>query len=537
MNSTSKTALLNAKNRISYAWIIPILALIITAILLWDNTLNHGPAVDLVVTSADGIEAGKTQVKYRSVTVGRVESVEIEDDLKSVRLGIRMNPGTDDLLAEDSKFWVVKPRIATSSISGLDTLLSGSYIQISLGSSPEKAYEFLAEELPPVNPYNEPGVTVTLKTNTGSHIVEGTVVEYRGIEVGNVASSTLNTSTKEFEYKLFIRKPYDELLYANTYFWNDSGINLKLDGGGLTLNTESLISVLQGAITFDTLGYRQWGKKLNLSGSYTLYDSREDAEKGMLAQNPKYLINLGQNSGDIKEGSTIFYKGIPVGKVIRSPWFENEPDIIDPEDDIYAQISLYTYGDKNEGLTKNYFNQKLDAGEVCANAFASSIFSGNNSINMEIVGKGKCKIKEREYRGYRVIPLNTGDAGSPKAIMNEFLAEIKGMKLDKTSAELRKTLVSAQNTLDGLSKTLNQVEQKKLVHELTATVKQLEKTLKGFSEQGKIYVQASELVNQLNKAIKDISPAVKDVGQKPNSIIFSDTTGDPVPGRTQGGNR
>jgi len=531
VNSINDIVKGNPLRRLSFAWIIPLLALIVTAIMLWDNTLNKGPEVELIVDSAEGIEAGKTLVKFRSVTVGRVETVEIEEDLKSVRLGLRMNPNTEDLLLKDSKFWVVKPRIEVNSISGLDTLLGGSYIQISLGSSEESSYSFIAEEHPPVNPYNEDGVTVNLRSSGGESIPEGTVVEYKGVEVGNVATSRLNTTTDTFEYQLFIRKPYDALLKGNVCFWNDAGIDLKIDGSGLNLSTKSMLSLMQGAITFEGFGYRNADKKLDLGKTYELYDDRDAAETEMLKSYPKYLINLGHDAGAIKAGSDLFYRGVPVGKVIEVPWRVNEVDVIRPDDDIYALVSFFTYSERNEELSMKFLNDNLNNHHVCASTYSLSLISGNNAIALEIGNDVKCKTKEIEIEGIHVIPLQDEAGGSPQKLMNDILAELKGMKLDKTSTELRKTMVSMQKTLNNLTSTLDSVNQQQLVKELTSTVKQFEKTMSGFDEKGKIYKDMNQLVVQLNQALKDLKPAVKDVGQKPNSIIFSDTTGDPVPGR------
>ncbi|HAR80650.1 MAG TPA: hypothetical protein DCR21_07450 [Succinivibrionaceae bacterium] len=537
MGNSNEKALVNSRLRFSFAWIIPLLALIVTGIMLWDNTLNKGPEIELVVASADGIEAGKTLVKYRSVTVGRVESVEIEDDLRSVRLGIRMNPGTDNLLLKDSKFWVVKPRIDTNSISGLDTLLSGSYIQISLGSSNEHAEEFVAEAQPPVNPYNEAGVTVNLFSHGTDSIPEGTVVEYKGIEVGVVASSRLNPKTDTFEYQLFIRKPYDDLLKGNIRFWNDTGIDLKIDGSGLNISTKSLLSVMQGTVTFEGFGYRNAEESLDLSKTYELFVNRTAAENETLKSYPKYLINVGHDAGAIKAGSDVLYRGVLVGKVVDPAWKVDDLDIIYPEDDIYVLMSFLTFSDSNESATMKFFNDSLAENNVCATFTGSSLLSGNNAISIEIGGKVKCKAKEKEHDGIRVIPLMEGNNTSPQTLMNEILAEIKGMKLEETAAEARNTLIALQKATANLSKTLDNAEQQKVIDEFNKTVKQFHKTMAGFDEKGKLYQEMSQLIGQLNQSLKDLKPAVKDVGQKPNSIIFSDTTGDPIPGQRSTGDR
>lgn len=83
-----------------------------------------------MTSNAEGIEAGKTAIKSRSVDVGVVESVVLSDDLHQVEIKARLNDGMEKLLKQDSAFWVVKPQIGQEGVSGTGTLLSGAYIEL-----------------------------------------------------------------------------------------------------------------------------------------------------------------------------------------------------------------------------------------------------------------------------------------------------------------------------------------------------------------------------------------------------------------------
>ena len=169
--------------RFSLIWVVPLLALLLTGILIWNNTLNNGPEIKITTVSADGIEEGKTLVKTRSVTVGVVTDVVLAPDYRNTILTVQMDKNTEDFLRKDTKFWVVKPRIENAGISGLDTLLSGSYIQLSIGSSDEFATEFTALNEPPVRLNDEEVVIISLYTDESRKRGTGDIVSFRGFAV------------------------------------------------------------------------------------------------------------------------------------------------------------------------------------------------------------------------------------------------------------------------------------------------------------------------------------------------------------------
>lgn len=215
------------KHKISLYWLVPIVALITTVLLIWENSFNKGPLVSLHMEDASGIEAGKTVVKFRSVDVGIVESVSLSKDFSGAVAKIRMYSDTDDLLNEDSLFWIVKPRIQSHSITGLETILSGSYIQIYKGKSDKNSTEFVCLKDIPLG-LDEHGIPIKLFGHTTGVIPNGTQINYKGFNIGIVVSSTYDISKDDVVYNALIKKSYSQLVNSNSVFWVDSGVILAL---------------------------------------------------------------------------------------------------------------------------------------------------------------------------------------------------------------------------------------------------------------------------------------------------------------------
>src|SRR5687768_5381903 len=239
--------------RLSLVWIVPILAVVVGAALLLNTLLQAGPAIVISFRTAEGLERGKTEVRYKEVAVGRVETVELSDDKTRVLVGVRLDRSAAGLAVEDTQFWVVRPRIGTAGVSGLGTLLSGSYIGVDAGSSSKTRKRFVGLEVPPFVLRGEPGRTYVLRANDLGSLDVGSPVYYRRTRVGRVAGYTLDAKNDELTVQVFVESPYEPLVTQHARFWNASGLDLTLNASGLSLNTQALTSVIAGGIAFERL--------------------------------------------------------------------------------------------------------------------------------------------------------------------------------------------------------------------------------------------------------------------------------------------
>lgn len=235
---------------VSLVWIVPILAILIGASLVVRNWMQQGPVIAISFHTGEGLVAHKTQVKYRSVVIGEVTTVELADDKKSVVAKVQLSDDARSFATQGARFWVVRPRIGVGGVSGVDTLLSGSFIGADSGESkvPEKA--FVGLELPPPITFDEKGKRFTLTASDLGSLDVGSSIYYRKIPVGEVVSFALQEDGKGVEIGVFVQAPYDSFVTTDSRFWNASGIDMQIGANGLKVDTESLSSILVGGLAF-----------------------------------------------------------------------------------------------------------------------------------------------------------------------------------------------------------------------------------------------------------------------------------------------
>ncbi len=236
----------------SMVWIVPLLAALIGISLVVQSLRERGPTIIVSFPTAEGIEVGKTKVKFKDVDIGEVTALHLADDHSRVLVTIDLLKEAQKFAAADTRFWVAKPRLAGGSISGLETLLSGVYIAVDSGSSTESSTRFVGLESPPVVASDVPGRRFKLLARDIGSLDIGSPVYFRRIPVGHVESFALDPDGRSLSLGVFIKSPYDHFVTADSRFWHASGIDLRLDAGGLKLDTQSLASIVLGGVAFET---------------------------------------------------------------------------------------------------------------------------------------------------------------------------------------------------------------------------------------------------------------------------------------------
>jgi paraquat-inducible protein B len=220
------------QTRLSLVWFIPILAAALGIWVAVERIRSEGPKITIVFQSAEGLEAGKTKINYRGVDVGTITGIRLAEDHEHVIATAQMAPKTEDFLVEDTRLWVVRPRISGANVTGLGTLISGAYIGMEIGSSKESKREFVALETPPIITGNVAGRFFVLKTADLGSLDTGTPLFFRRLQVGQVSSYELDKDGQSFTLKVFVRAPYDQYVTPNTRFWQASGVDVSLSASG-----------------------------------------------------------------------------------------------------------------------------------------------------------------------------------------------------------------------------------------------------------------------------------------------------------------
>jgi paraquat-inducible protein B len=315
------------KTRLSLVWVIPILAAALGVWVAVTRIRSEGPKITIVFQSAEGLEAGKTKINYRGVDIGTITAIRLTEDHERVIATAQMTPRTEDFLVEDTRLWVVRPRISGANVTGLGTLISGAYIGIEIGSSKEPKRDFVALETPPVITGNAPGRFFVLKTSDLGSLDTGTPVFFRRLQVGQVASYLLDKDGKFFTIKVFVRAPYDQYVTANTRFWQASGIDVSLSASGLSVQTQSLLSILIGGIAFETPPSSAVLHVAEANTLFPLFSDRTAAFRPAARSPQNYRLIFKDSVRGLAPGAPVEFRGIPIGEVA----------------DLRAQIDLKTF--------------------------------------------------------------------------------------------------------------------------------------------------------------------------------------------------
>jgi paraquat-inducible protein B len=268
-------------SRISVIWLVPVLALVVSLGIAWQSFSERGVLIEIAFENASGIVAEKTELKFRDVHVGIVTDVRFTDDLSRVVAAVRVDRSVAPFLDADARFWVVRPEVSVRGISGLNTVLSGVYIEGTWDSSAGVALtSFEGLEKAPLAGANRGGTSIALRARDGNSIAAGAPILYKGIPVGVIEAPLLAEDGDGVVINAFIEAPYDRFLTTNTRFWDISGVSVSLGPGGVALNFSSLASLVEGGISFDTL--IRGGDPLQPGATFQLYASEADARDSLL---------------------------------------------------------------------------------------------------------------------------------------------------------------------------------------------------------------------------------------------------------------
>ncbi|NVM76319.1 paraquat-inducible protein B [Duganella sp. SG902] len=308
----------------SLVWLIPLLAAVIGLTLVVKSVLDQGPTVVVSFRSADGLEPGKTKVKYKDVDIGLVRSISLAKDLSRVLVTIDMSKEAKRFTAADTRFWVVKPRIGASGVSGLNTLLSGSYIGVDAGKSEETRTDFTGLEKPPQVTRDEKGTIYTLHSDTLGSLDVGSPIFYRRIQVGQVTGFDLEDKGRGVRISVFVSAPYDQYVGKNTRWWHASGVDARFDSSGFKLNTQSLAALLVGGIAFESVSGQKPASVAPAGAEFALAADQSSAMREPDGVPITTVLYFDQSLRGLSAGAPVDFRGIVMGEV-RSVGVEFDP--------------------------------------------------------------------------------------------------------------------------------------------------------------------------------------------------------------------
>jgi paraquat-inducible protein B len=307
-------AAVKRRRGISVVWLVPLVAAAIGAFLAYHAYSSRGPTVTITFDTAEGLEAGKTKVRYLDVEVGTVQTVAIGTDLRHIVVTAAMVPGADEYLRDGTRFWIVRPRIGVGGVSGLGTLLSGAYIGLEPGDG-EAARSFAGLTEPPPISSNVPGREYVLTTSTLGSVSRGAPIYYRGLEIGQVLGYELTEDARALDVNIFIQQPFHDLVRTTSRFWNASGIDIEAGAGGFDVKIGSLQSLLVGGIGFDTPLGATGGEVAAAGARFELFPSQTAVAQAQFTERIPFLVYFDGSVRGLKPGAPVEFRGLRLGSV------------------------------------------------------------------------------------------------------------------------------------------------------------------------------------------------------------------------------
>ena len=284
--------------------------------MIYRSVTSQGPIAHVRFETADGIAAGKTEVRCRSVRVGVVKDVKLADDLKSVVVQVELKPDSVGLLRNGTNFWVVRPRVSATDVSGLGTLITGAYIELDPGPADgAEVNHFNGLETPPATNRNIPGRRLTLVAEEAGSLTAGSPIFYRGFEVGRIESRQAGPRGPARDLRRLhpgeIQLPGTE----NTRFWNTSGIDISAGADGFKVRTPSFQAMLSGGATFGVQEGIEPGKDVADGATFTLFANEDAANRSTFNPTMKFVLLFDQSVRGLVKSAPVEFRGIPIGRV------------------------------------------------------------------------------------------------------------------------------------------------------------------------------------------------------------------------------
>lgn len=432
-------AAVGEKPKFSLVWVVPIVAAIIGAWLVYKAVTEEGPTITIVFETGEGLTAGKTKVKYRSVEVGTVENVELSKDLEHVVVTAKMTPGSRDYLREDTRFWVVRARVTAGEVQGLGTLLSGAYIGIDPVAEGRKAREFVGLEKAPIIETDQEGRQFRFMTRELGSLSVGAPIYYRQFAVGRILDYRLELDGT-ISGKMFIEAPYDQLIKEATRFWNASGVEASLSAEGFRVDTQSLTSILIGGIAFDTPETLASKEEVQEDHEFFIYANRLESLQREYTIQKYFVMIFNESVRGLTAGSPVEFYGLKIGEVVDIS-FEVDYEEMTLRVPVLVRI-------EPERLVPGGEEDKLgqERGDMIATGWRAQLATGNvltggKVINL-VLDPDAPATQPGEWKGYPTFPTVPSSLRNLASDVGRIVDKIEDIPFDRIGENLSETLAS-----------------------------------------------------------------------------------------------
>jgi len=467
--------------------------------------LDRGPTIRVSFSTAEGLEPQKTRVKYRSVDVGRVTGVAFSKDRSRVIVTAELNKQAAPFLVEDTRFWVVRPRLTGTQISGLGTLISGAYIGMDAGTSKKSRSEFVGLDVPPIVTIDLPGRHFLLRADDLGSLDVGSPVYFRRVQVGSVVAYELDKGGMAVQLRVFINAPYDRYVKADTRFWQASGFDVALDANGFRLNTESIASVLLGGVAFQTPAASALASPAQQDTSFTLYSDRGKALRLPDTAEETYTMVFPESVRGLSVGAPVDFRGVVVGEVAS---IGIDFDAAKATVRVPVQVRLYPDRLRGKAATDKpgALIDRLIAHGLRAQLRSASLLTGRLYIALDFFHDAPDTEVDRRS-GRAEFPTVAGTFEELQATLLRLARKLDKLPLEATIADARKSMMTLAETLAAAERAIDRIDHK-ITPEAGRALANLRRTMAGVE---KTLADAQHSLAGVNGFLADTAPLRRDL--------------------------
>ncbi|MFC1579978.1 intermembrane transport protein PqiB [Thermodesulfobacteriota bacterium] len=505
----------------SLVWLIPLVTALVGGWLIVKTLSEKGPEITITFKTAEGIEAGKTKIKYKDIEIGIVDSVYFTEDFSRVIVKASMEKEAEIFLRRETHFWVVKPRLSLRGASGLGTLLSGAYIEIEPGQGmPQR--RFVGLEEPPGVKADEKGIRITLIAKKLGSVDTGSPIYYRGILAGEVLGWELGSDRQSIFIHSFIKSPYDKLVKSNSRFWNVSGVDVSMGTDGIRVRTESVQSILYGGIAFETPDSLEQVKK-NVEGLvFTLHDDYETIQEKAFTSRVTFILFFEGSVRGLNIGAPVEFKGIKVGAVtdIRLEFIKKDTTFRIP---VLIELEPERIIQRGEGdIESPYDTLKtlVDRG-LRAQLQTGSLLTGQLFVELDMHPDAPARFVKADVP-FPELPTIPASLEQMAESLKSILAQVEAVDVEQIGTELLETLRQANRLARGAGALVNKPELRDTVDDLRESLRSLKSILRKVDQRVEpIAVNLEDAIKEGRNALEKVQTTMglMDEALKPDSPL------------------
>jgi paraquat-inducible protein B len=480
----------------SLIWLIPVLAAIVGAIQVANWMTNKGPKITVSFATGDGLEAGKTKVKYKDVDIGQVTSVKLGAGGARVVATIEMAKEAQGFTAADTRFWVVRPQIGTSGVTGLGTLLSGPYIGAAQGSATATKSDFTGLEAPPPIPPGQKGREYRLHGDSLGSLAAGSPVYYKRVRVGQIATAELNPNGNGVDLSVFIEDQYVPFVGPNSRWWHASGVDVRLDASGFKLNTQSLAALATGGISFEPENGRKPAAPAPAGTRFVLSADRAAALRPPDGPAVTAVMYFDQSLRGLAVGAPLDFRGIVLGEVrtVGIEFDRARKDFRMPVTvDLYPDRLGSTFADSYGAKGRRDILALLVARGLRGQLRTGNLLTSQLYVALDFFPQAR-KAALVEQDEDIILPTVPGQLDELQSQLTSIARKLDKVPFDDIGKNLNTTLVQANALLKNLDG--------KVLPEMQQTLGEARKT---FASAQNLLQQDSPLQSDLRGALQDVS--------------------------------